>query len=102
MPFEKGRPKTGGRVKGTPNLTSLTLRENIADLLVKQLPKVVADLDKLEPKDRVNAWIKLLDFALPRLQRSETVLDLTKLSAADIDALFERAINSPATWKTDH
>lgn len=102
MPFEKGRTKTGGRTKGTPNLSSLTLRESITHRIEQQFPKVAANLEKLEPKDRINTWIKLLEFALPRLQRNETTLDLSQLSESDIDALFERAINSPATWKTDH
>lgn len=93
MPFKTGKEKTGGRAKGTPNALSLTLREQVQNLLENQCERIVADIEALEAKDRINAWIKLLDFALPKLQRIETNVDLSKLSDAEIDALFERVIS---------
>lgn len=93
MPFKTGKEKTGGRRKGTPNAVSLTLREQVQNLLESQCEQILADLETLEAKDRVNAWIKLLDFALPKLQRTETTVDLSKFSDAEIDALFERVIS---------
>ena len=79
MPFKKGRKKTGGRAKGTPNTTSSSaqLREQVHHLLESQYDRLLADLEALEPKDRLTAWIKLLDFALPKLQRTETSATIT-------------------------
>ena len=99
MPFKKGKPKTGGRRKGTPNAVSLTLREQVQNLLEGRLEQISIDLEALEAKDRVNAWIKLLDFAVPKLQRTETIIDLANLTPEDIDRLFDRAINQTACTK---
>jgi len=53
---------------------------------------------KLEPKDRVNAWLKLLEFALPK-QRQNAIIDVSGLSESEVDELLNRALsmtdNSP-------
>lgn len=92
MGFEKGRPKSGGRKKGTANAVTKDLRERIRELLESQFEQVAADLAGLDPKDRVHAWLKMSEFVLPKLQRSETVIDFSKMSDAEIDTLFERAM----------
>lgn len=93
MPFEKGKSgNPRGRKKGTQNAVNKDLRERVKDLLESQFEQVALDLAGLEPKDRVNAWLKLSEFVLPKLQRSETVIDFSKLSDAEIDTLFERAM----------
>lgn len=74
MPFQKGKEKTGGRTKGTPNKVTEDLREKVSHILESQYETILKDLNKLEPKDRINIWIKLLEYALPKLQRSETKL----------------------------
>lgn len=97
MPFQKGKPKTGGRQKGTANAVTADLRQRIQDLLNAQFDNISADLDDLEPKERVNAWIRLLEFALPKLQRTEASFDFSKLSDAEIDALFAKALGTNDT-----
>lgn len=92
MPFQTGKTKTGGRQKGQPNSVTGTLRQQVQHLLESQFNAVLNDLEALEPKDRVNAWIKLLDFALPKLQRTETTFDASKMSDADIERLFDVAV----------
>ncbi|HPG54623.1 MAG TPA: hypothetical protein PL134_09590 [Smithellaceae bacterium] len=71
MKFEKGKPKTGGREKGIANKVTKDLRESIKALLEEQFEQVAADLKGLEPKSRVEAWLKLAEFVLPKLQRTE-------------------------------
>ena len=92
MKFEKGKPKTGGRTIGTPNAVTKNLRERVRELLENQFDQVAADLVGLEAKDRVSAWLKMSEFVLPKLQRTETTIDLSKLTDEQIDVLFERAI----------
>jgi len=87
---ESGNPR--GRTKGTPNAITKDLRERVRDLLENQFDQVADDLAGLDPKERVNAWLKLAEFVLPKLQRSETVIDFSNLSEAEIDTLFERAM----------
>lgn len=93
MPFEKGKSgNPRGRKKGTQNAVNRDLRERVRDLLESQFDQIALDLAGLEAKDRVNAWLKLSEFVLPKLQRSETVIDFSKLSETEIDTLFEKAM----------
>jgi hypothetical protein len=73
MSFEKGKPKTGGRKAGTLNRTTADLKGRINTLLQSQFDTVVRDLEQLEPKDRVSAYLKLLEYAVPKLNRTEQV-----------------------------
>lgn len=60
--------KTGGRAPGTPNKLTGYMSEALGTVLggeIGQLPKFLA---KLEPKDRLDVVVKLLEFALPRLK----------------------------------
>lgn len=67
MPFEKGHSgNPNGRKTGTPNAINRDLRERIRDLLENQFEQVTNDLLSLEPKDRVNAWLKMSEFVLPK------------------------------------
>lgn len=77
MGFKKGKPKTGGRLPGTCNKLTVDMRERINRLLDDNLEQVEADLKQLDPKERVNAWLRLLEFALPKLQRSQIELPET-------------------------
>lgn len=92
MKFEKGKPKTGGRTPGTPNRVTGDFRQRIQQLLDEQFDQLQADIKALEPKERVNSIIRLLEYTTPKLQRTETTIDLSKLTEEQIDALFERAI----------
>lgn len=71
MPFTKGKSKTGGRKKGIPNAITHDLREVIRELIEGNVERIRQDLEMLDPKERVNAWLKLTEFVLPKLQRSE-------------------------------
>ncbi len=82
MKFEKGKPKTGGREKGATNKVTKDLRESIKALLEEQFDQVAADLRSLDPKSRAEIWLKLAEFVLPKLQRSQ--VDAT-LSLPEVD-----------------
>lgn len=91
MPFEKGKQKTGGRAKGTPNALNRDLREVVRALVEDNAEQVRQDLAALDPKERVNAWLKLTEFVVPKLQRTETVYDFSTMPAEEVDRLFDRA-----------
>lgn len=59
--------KTGGRTVGTENKVSKELRSVLKDFLLKELEGVPGHLAKLDAKDRLEVVIKLLPFALPKV-----------------------------------
>lgn len=90
MAFQKGKKKTGGRKKNVPNKVTVDLRELITGLLTDQFNQVTEDLRELNPKDRVAAWIKLLEYSLPKLQRNDEVIDFSKLDEDQAEAVLNR------------
>lgn len=61
--------KFGGRKKGTPNKDTKQLREKIEMLLSDQWHQIQKDIQDLKPKDRIDTYIKLLEYSLPKLNR---------------------------------
>ena len=60
--------KTGGREKGTPNKLTKELRGLLKDLLHQELENLPAHLNSLEPKDRLEIIVKLLPYAIPKVE----------------------------------
>jgi hypothetical protein len=61
--------KTGGRVKGSLNVTTKELRNQIETILQGYFDKL--DFDKLKDQDKILLVSKLLNFVLPKLQSVE-------------------------------
>ena len=59
--------------KGKPNRTTSELREMIMALLERNVTQIQKDLEALEPKERVNAWLKLLEFQLPKPRETDPI-----------------------------
>ncbi|WP_288428942.1 hypothetical protein [uncultured Spirosoma sp.] len=83
--------KTGGRAAGTPNKANAHLKERIHALIEDRFDTIVADLETLEPKERVAAFLKFLEYVLPK-QREQRI-DLSTLSDEQIDDLLNKALN---------
>lgn len=62
----KGK-KTGGREQGTPNRLTKELRAALKNILHQEIEMLPDNLNKLEPKDRLELLVKLLPFALPKV-----------------------------------
>lgn len=58
--------KTGGRTVGAVNKTTKETRELIQSIVSKQFEDIDDLLDKLEPKERIDAIIKLLPYVVPK------------------------------------
>ena len=82
----KGRPKTGGRKKGTPNKVTADFRETVQKLLTDNAENVgrwltlVAEGDgseggKPDPAKALDLLAKLAEYAAPKLGRTEHVGD---------------------------
>lgn len=60
------KPKTGGRKKGTPNKKTQLLAEAFENLNF-DIASILADtIPELEPKDKVYACLKIMDFIYPK------------------------------------
>ena len=81
MPFTKETAAAAGRKskrKGTSNKDVKTLRIRIETLLDEQWENLLNDFEGLAPKERIDAIIKLLEYALPKLNRTE-IKDITTI-----------------------
>ena len=68
MAFETGHQKVGGRKKGTPNKLTKEMREVLKGVVADELNTLGQRLEELKPKDRLEVFIKLLPFVLPKTQ----------------------------------
>ena len=60
--------KYGGREAGTPNRLTKELRAALKNILHQEIELLPGHFDKLEPKDRLELLVKLLPFALPKVE----------------------------------
>lgn len=77
MRFDKETAKAAGAKssrRGKPNRATGQLRETIAALLESNVEQIERDLANMEPAARVNAWLKLAEFVVPKLTRTQTEL----------------------------
>jgi hypothetical protein len=66
-----------GRPKGVPNKITQLRRDFIQDLLDTQKPKIENELVKLEGKDYLTVITGLMEFVMPKLQRTELKSDIS-------------------------
>lgn len=90
MKFEKGHAKVGGRQLGSSNKASSDLKSRISQLIDEQFDSIVEDLKALDPKDRIAAYQRFVEYVLPK--QREQKIDLSTLSDEQVDELLERAI----------
>ena len=95
MGLHKGMTNNpNGRPKGSPNKITSTLREMVSDLLSENYKSIIDDIKQLEPKERVDAWIKLLEYGLPKLQRMEAKIDISSLTLEEVEQLIDIIISN--------
>lgn len=95
--FAKG---FGGRPQGAKNKTSKSLRAKIESLLNSNFDTIEEDLNKLQPNERVKAYLKLLEFVVPKQRNIQQKIDLSNLSDSEIDKLLQQAADKMHEGKT--
>lgn len=60
--------KTGGRVSGTPNKLTKEIRAILKDCIYLEIEKMADTLNELQPKERAEIVIKLMAYALPKVE----------------------------------
>lgn len=63
--------KTGGRTKGVANKTTAETKEIIQKIVSNELDNIEILLKQLEPKERIDAVIKMLPYIVPKQQEVE-------------------------------
>jgi len=71
MAAPKGQEKKGGRVKGTPNKETQSIRDSFKLLVENNLQTLQEDFDKLNEAERIKYTIELAKFCLPTLKAIE-------------------------------
>jgi hypothetical protein len=69
MPFKKGKPKTGGRTKGTINRTTKEAREVLDKILFAEIDNIEGALKAVKKKSDMaylETLSKLLTYSLPK------------------------------------
>jgi|LakMenE18May11ns_1017448.scaffolds.fasta_scaffold9852790_2 hypothetical protein len=81
------RNKTGGREMGTPNKITKDIRESYQLLIENNLDRLEDDIRELSPKDRIEILIRLTEYVVPKLQRTQIQndFDLIGLRAEFVD-----------------
>ena len=89
--------KTGGRTAGTPNKVSSDIKTKIAALIDEQFDAITADLADLEPKERVTAYLKFLEYVLPkqREQKLDVTTRLDSLNDEQLNTLIDQILTNP-------
>lgn len=74
MPFEKNHKLAKGRPKGSPNRTTEMMKLSIGratNKVLDNLPAIMEEMVKKDPKGAVDIALKLLEFHLPKQSRVE-------------------------------
>lgn len=75
IPFQKGKPKTGGKVKGTPNKKTMVLETFCQDIIeggIERFNEAMSKLAKDKPEKYIDAYLSLLEYVKPKLARHDT------------------------------
>jgi hypothetical protein len=73
MAFKKGKPKTGGRKKGSGNIKKLLkAKEYLASNNINPIEEILNILPTIvDPIEKVNVWFELLKYCEPMLKPAE-------------------------------
>lgn|GEM_PF-490206 len=79
--FEKGRAKTGGRKKGTPNKTSKVVKDKFLEEICDYVESGLFHADMVDktvsPIERLNIVAKLANYILPKQSSVDSTVNVT-------------------------
>ena len=78
-----------GRPKGSKNVASKDIRTSIENLLVNSFETIEEDLAQLTPNERIKAYLKLIEFIVPKQRQVQEKLDLSSMSEQEINRLIQ-------------
>ena len=87
--FGKGN---SGKPKGATHKKTSNLRNEIRDLIGDNIEQFREDLKVLEPEKRAALFIRMLDFAVPRLRSIEEKVSVDSLTSEQAEELINKII----------
>lgn len=98
QPKRKHIPNPNGRPKGSKNKVTKDLRLAVKSFLDANWDDMMKSYKKLEPKDKLTFYEKLLSYALPKLQSIDANVmfadKLEQLTEAQLNTLIDHILNS--------
>lgn len=94
MKFQEGHKKLGGRKKGSKNKKTLLLDSFAQTIIEDGMQRFQKQLSKLKGKQYVNAYLALLEYVKPKLQRSSITMELDRLSDEQVDEIYRKIISN--------
>lgn len=94
MPFKKGDTNINrnGRPKGASY--SMKLRKQITEYCEDNLEYFLSEIKGMKSgHSKSQAFLALLNFAIPKLTESNSYLDIESLSSEEVDNLFNKLLN---------
>lgn len=97
------REKTGGRKAGTPNKTTAEIKDLMQAFLESKIDELDEVYNQLEPKDKVNAIIKMLPYIVPKQMQMDLNASLTQNIKPDLSKLTDEELHQllAITQKTE-
>ena len=88
MPFKKGKQKTGGKKKGTPNKATRDIKQAYKELIERNLDNLTLWIEQIAAKDPEKA-IRILsdlsEYVVPKLARTDITSGDKPLEAPTIN-----------------
>lgn len=95
MPFIKGQSgNRAGKPKGAANKQTTDLRKWINEFIEDNREQIKEDWLKLEPKERIVMFEKLLKYTLPTLQATSLTTDFDRLTDEQLDVVVKELLTS--------
>ncbi len=95
MPFVKGQsgnPK--GRRKGSTNKANRVVKRLLENMVSDNAKDIRREFAGLSGKAKIDAFIALMPYIIPKLQATSLDLDLNKLSDEQLDELYNKILSA--------
>jgi uncharacterized cysteine cluster protein YcgN (CxxCxxCC family) len=92
---ESGNPK--GRPVGTKNKATDEIRTRISSFIDDTFDDVVKSFRKLDDRDKLQYWTKLLEYKISKVKESELSLSMNNLTDEQVDDLFTKIVRENET-----
>ncbi|QMU28121.1 hypothetical protein [Adhaeribacter radiodurans] len=98
MPLKEGQTNNpNGRPLGSSNKTTKGMRERITAFLDDNFDQIQEDFGKVKPKEKLDFYVKLMQYSLPSLKAIEhnsiVTNKLDNLNDRQLDELIDKILN---------